>query len=230
MVPTGGGFRLMCNRDERAARAAAASPIVRSLGAARAVFPVDPEGNGTWVGANDSGLVLALLNVSTAVTARVEARTRWRSRGLVIPAMLHLADVEAVDVAMKRSDLSSYLPFQLIAARGRLVRRFSWVDGVRGVADVPLDVPQMFTSSSLGDARADALRRPIFERLVLRAEDSWLAGQVRFHEYRDAADPALGVLMDRIEVRTVSCTTVDVDRRGVAMEYQPRVWRRAEVA
>ena len=54
----------MCNRDERRSRPAALPPQVHDLGGRLAAFPVDPRGGGSWVGVNDVGIVVTLLNVS----------------------------------------------------------------------------------------------------------------------------------------------------------------------
>ena len=57
------------------------------------VWPEDPLSGGTWIGATDAGLALALLNVDA------QRRTDDRlSRGLVIPA---LADARSLDAVTK---------------------------------------------------------------------------------------------------------------------------------
>ena len=64
VVPHETGIRVMCNRDERRSRPAALPPQVHDLGGRLAAFPVDPRGGGSWVGVNDAGIVVTLLNVS----------------------------------------------------------------------------------------------------------------------------------------------------------------------
>ena len=56
IVPSGDGFCLGCNRDERRDRAVALPPTVHSLRQQTAIFQVDPAGQGTWVGVNGAGV------------------------------------------------------------------------------------------------------------------------------------------------------------------------------
>ena len=58
----GGGYLLATNRDESPTRGIAAAPTVQQLGPRQVLAPRDPDGGGTWVGVDDSGLCLAILN------------------------------------------------------------------------------------------------------------------------------------------------------------------------
>ena len=55
-------LRVVCNRDEHLTRAPALPPTVWAAGARRALMPIDPSSGGTWIAANDAGLVFAVLN------------------------------------------------------------------------------------------------------------------------------------------------------------------------
>ena len=94
VVPLDEGFRLVCNRDELVARAVALPPRHHRLGSASAVFPIDPDGGGTWIGINDTGLVMAILNGPAAQPAK-PGRPGLRSRGAIIPALLRHGSVAA---------------------------------------------------------------------------------------------------------------------------------------
>lgn len=102
IVPYNDGFRLVCNRDERRDRPAAAPPTVHRLEYSAAIYPVDPSGGGTWVGVNDAGLAAALLNrtIDAAESPRRSRRTPQRSRGLIIPKLLGCRSLtDALDMA-----------------------------------------------------------------------------------------------------------------------------------
>src|SRR5262249_44773985 len=58
--------RLAFNRDELRTRPEALPPQWTHHGSRSAVHPIDPVSNGTWIAANDAGLALALLNVTTS--------------------------------------------------------------------------------------------------------------------------------------------------------------------
>ncbi|MFG0251809.1 MAG: hypothetical protein ACF8NJ_02930, partial [Phycisphaerales bacterium JB038] len=57
-----GGYRMACNRDELRTRPEALPPVQRTYGDRRAWLPVDPVSDGTWIGLNEVGLALTLLN------------------------------------------------------------------------------------------------------------------------------------------------------------------------
>lgn len=71
-----GALRLACNRDESRRRPAARPPVVRTFGVRRAILPVDPVSDGTWIGVNDAGLVATLLNVNPDLRDDSEADAR----------------------------------------------------------------------------------------------------------------------------------------------------------
>jgi uncharacterized protein with NRDE domain len=81
-----GGYQLLCNRDERCARKPALPPRLQGRGEVRFIAPVDGEHGGSWIGVNQFGLSLCLLN-------RYQDRERETtepmvSRGLVLLELL----------------------------------------------------------------------------------------------------------------------------------------------
>lgn len=217
VVPIGDGFRLVCNRDELDARPRAEPPARRAVGSRHAIFPVDPQGCGTWIGANDAGLVLTVLNVSASQAAPGPTR----SRGLVIPPLLEHGDLVAALAAARRLDASEFLPFRLVAVQGRALGELA-SDGQRFRLEArTLVAPRLFTSSSLGDSMVEGPRRRLFQQLVLRRDGRWLSGQERFHAHRWHERPDVSVLMARPGASTVSRCTVTVSGGVLVFEYEP---------
>ena len=62
IVPHEDGFQLGCNRDERLSRVPAMPPRVHLVGEVVAAFPTDAQGGGTWIGVNEHGLTIGILN------------------------------------------------------------------------------------------------------------------------------------------------------------------------
>jgi uncharacterized protein with NRDE domain len=208
IVPHAQGFRLMCNRDEQRTRAAALPPawqVVRAgARAARAVFPRDPQGGGTWIGANEYGLVVALLNRSgTEPPGDADARP---SRGVIVRDLMSERDLDMALQRVGALNVSRYRPFHLVVAD----RSGAAFASAGSIARLRLWSPLMFTSSSLGDGAAERMRRPLFDRLMSTAADRWLEAQSAFHRHQWHTCPDLSVLMSRADAATVSRTTVDV--------------------
>lgn len=215
IVPHDDGLRMMCNRDERHDRPPAHAPQPYCVGRRRAVFPVDPAGGGSWIGANDAGLAVALLNGSGAATA-----SQPISRGLVVTRLLECSDLRDVAAALDRLNTALYRPFHLVAVQS-LRGIAATVQGGRLTARLlDLAAPSMRTSCSVNGPRASAARHALFRRIVRRAHDG-LHAQRAFHTHRWAARPDISVTMVRPDAQTVSRTWIDLNRRGIAVSYEP---------
>jgi hypothetical protein len=227
IVPTALGFSLMCNRDERRARPAATSPERRDVDGIGAIYPVDPVSGGTWLAVNDAGVAIALLNrtmvgvdTSRSRGRGVRPTDRLRSRGAIVPRLAGAHDSSSVLERLRGLDFRAHAPFRIVAAcRDRIVVATS--DGrALAMTTLPVTGPVVFTSSSLGDERAEYLRLPLFECLVRRSADP-LTEQRRFHDHRWTDCPSLSVRMRRADAYTVSRSAVTVDASGVRFEYEP---------
>lgn len=225
VVPCVSGVRLLFNRDERRSRQEGLPPRVHHLGGMHALFPVDPDGSGTWIGCNSAGLALALLNANPAGgDAAIRAP---RSRGTIARELLGAASIAEAIHGADRLDPRAYGPFRLIIVHGRRLTVVA-SDGITLTRrrSRSIDTPLLFTSSSLGDHLVAPPRRRLFGRLVLRAREGWLAGQQRFHDHQWAAHPETSVRMQRADALTVSRTALVVTRHGCSMRYEAPVHSR----
>jgi hypothetical protein len=220
VVPVGETIRLACNRDEQRCRPVALPPRIQQFGPRRALLPVDPISGGTWVAVNDAGLALTLLNVN-AKKSPAATRTAPRSRGKIIPALLHADTPLSAAFSALDLDPAWYAPFRLV-----LVNRHEGVevysDGVQIqlVGQVGLTRPQLFTSSGLGDQTVEGPRRQLFDECFGRPGDR-LTQQDAFHRHRWPDRPHLSVCMDREEAQTVSHTVVSLGPDRVTLHYHP---------
>jgi hypothetical protein len=212
IVPTSSGFRIVCNRDERRTRAIAKPPTLHRMGHTRGIWPTDAAGGGTWIGANDAGLGMVLLNRGTGI-----ASASLVSRGTIIPHLLRLSSIDAAVDAVKRLPLSRFAPFTLVIVQQRVVRSVTVGATSRWRAHT-MSTPLLFTSSSLGDALVTGPRRRLFARLV-RDSASPLRGQRAFHRHTWPTRPEISVVMSRPDAATVSRTVLDVSGGAVRMHY-----------
>jgi hypothetical protein len=216
------GFRVVCNRDESPTRPPASKPRWRSIEGtdARALWPMDMEAGGTWIGVSESGLLLSILNLNLEPPLEVSGIPDLRSRGLIIPDLLRVRDADAAVRAMASMELDRFAPFRLLAVSGveprsaelrwdRTELTVSWQEGHICLA-----------SSGLGDSRV--LRRlDLFDDVVVRP-GATPDRQDDYHRHTWSERPEISVLMSREDARTVSITTVEVLPGSLpTMAYEP---------
>jgi len=218
IVPLAEGFRLACNRDERLVRPCAFPPRVHVKAGRRCIWPIDPIGGGTWIGANDAGLAMVLLN--RYLRASAPSNGAGVTRGSIVPTVLDHASMDAAMQYATSLDETLFAPFQLVIVSKAMVGVVT-SDGRRiTVARSCLERPLLYTSSSLGDRRVEGPRRRLFEQLVVGRRHALLRGQARFHAHQWTDSPELSVLMSRPDAATVSRTVINVTNGRVDLAYE----------
>lgn len=219
----GNGIRLACNRDESRTRPPASPPQIRPFGQRRAIMPVDPVSDGTWVAVNDAGLMMSLLNSNAATTPPPQSQRRDLpplSRGRIIPSLLHCDCAAAAIVLAKQLRPADYQPFRLVVLDGQTcAEAMSDGIGIRAVRRAMGSTPLLFTSSGLGDDLVQGPRCRLFELMVMREGNS--DRQDEFHRHSWPQRPELSVCMSRPDARTVSYTVVELTVERATMIYHP---------
>lgn len=220
VVPHDRGVRLLANRDERRARLPGLPPRVHNLLGRRALFPRDPQGGGTWVGVNDAGLIVALLNARAGDST--ETCAPKRSRGLIVLQLLRCGSVREAMATAAALEADLFEPFRVVMVNaGDLAVAVSSGREAVYCRLLRFDVPVMLTSSSLGDAVAGPPRQRLFERMVLKGGSAcWLQGQSRFHDHQWPGRPEISVRMERRDAHTVSRTEIEVTSRRRRLRYE----------
>ena len=216
-------LRVVFNRDELRTRPRSIPPALHACGDRRTIMPVDPWSGGTWIGANDAGLVVGLLNVNAEPTepAATPSEPPPESRGVIVPGLLAAGSLTGLLHASHSIDASRHAPFRIMATDGReFVLLASQGHDLREVLRERFLRPVMLTSSGLGDQLVESPRRALFDEVFARWGD-WLDAQRRFHEHTWAGRGHISVLMSRADARTESRVVIDLYADRVSMEYVP---------
>jgi hypothetical protein len=210
----GDGFELYCNRDEKRSRAPGAGPEIGERGGVRFIAPVDPQAGGAWIGVNERGLAMCLLNGFPSGESRERV-----SRGLLIPELLPAAStVEAVERIVSR-DLSTFAPFTLaMLAPGRPVIAMEW-DGFERTLDSDAESRLPLVSSSHDPAGVWSRRRTEWRRSVIRAGRPDPETLFAFHSSHTGGASAYSPCMHRPDAETVSFSRVRVTRSEIDFAY-----------
>ena len=206
------GYDLLCNRDERLTRPRARMPRVAAMNGVRYIAPVDPQGGGTWIGVNEYGVTVCLVNAYSA-----KQPSSAESRGLIVRGLLSSRSSLNAIAQARRSNLSNFPPFTLVALdRDNAARAAAW-DGRYVLAFPDADGLCPLTSSSLDHSYANKVRRHEWSR----CRPINLAMLQAFHRSHRVERGPWSVCMHRDDAETVSFTHVNVSARRVQMHYSP---------
>lgn len=211
-----GAFRMACSRDESHGRSPALPPTSHTFRQTKALMPTDPESGGTWVGVNEHGLALTLLNCNLPKPPT----GRDLSRGGVIPSLLHAESLAQLVGLASGIDRQRMMPFRLVACDGRTVLLWRSTEPIEQAECAAWDgVPVMFTSSGLGDHVVETPRRALFEGWFGDDPLAYVNEQASFHRHQWPGREHISVCMHREDARTVSYTTIDVAEDEIKMVY-----------
>lgn len=213
--------RMACNRDELRSRPAALPARVCDLGPRRALMPIDPVSEGTWIGVNDAGLAATLLNVNLQPAADAVRAARSLSRGVLVPRLLACATLQQAQAQCEHIDPRQLDPFRLVLVDDAAVSE-CWSDGnaLRIRCAALAEQAHLFTSSGLGDCLVAGPRRALFEQMLSRG-DGWAARQDAFHRHSWPNQRHLSVCMERSAARTVSHSVIEIEPSRVVLTYFP---------
>lgn len=198
------GYDLFFNRDEQRSRSLALIPKLNP--AKHAIYPIDPQGQGTWIAVNQQGLSLALLNY---YQAPFNTNKNIISRGGLI---LSLLDIKGDILAyLHTMDLSVYQPFQLcifpenLSTASPTIHSLKWTGTELFTAETDLPI----TSSSVDFDGVSAKRKIRFNEIVTPNTPNLLELE-KFH-FSKEAEGKNSVNMERVDAQTVSVSHISVN-------------------
>lgn len=218
VVTSDNGYLLGMNRDERIARGAGTPPEARELGGTKAIYPSDGAG-GTWIGANEHAIALALLNWNDIVPRPTDV-SKSRSRGLVIPALISSRALAEFRVALGVLELEDMLPFRLVGVfpPERQICEWRWDSGKMEFLLHGWEVRHWF-SSSLSDKQAENLRRAACQAAWEQPDAGSAPWLRRLHASHVGGPGPFSLCVHRSDVRTLSYSEIACTPAVVRMEH-----------
>jgi hypothetical protein len=206
------GYDLLFNRDELRTRPIALPPRRGERNGVRYLAPIDRQGGGTWIAANEMGLCLFLLNRRPDR----EPRAPQASRGLIPLELIDSAELGEVGRRAAALDLGRYRPFTLgvisPGAPGGPPVVFAWT----GEALEAVDATPPLVSSSVGDESLFAERRATYPTGALSVRKL-----IAYQRSHGSGPSAASVCMHREDAQTVSFSRVRVNAERVRLGYSP---------
>jgi Transport and Golgi organisation 2 len=210
-----GGYHLFSNRDEQLTRGVASSPLIREQNGVRFVAPLDGDRAGTWIGINEFGLSLCLLNGRAR-----RGITGCRSRGLLLLDVMDSRSRAAFCARIQSAELSQYLPFSIVAIQGDAPAMVACWNGATLELDPDAENRAPLVSSSFDPDGVESARRLHFAELYT-AGGALTAAQLRaFHASHQPARGPYSPCMHRDDAATVSFSHIRVDGASAVFEYR----------
>ena len=212
------GYALGMNRDEKLTRPAGLPPRLTHFNGRKIIAPSEPSG-GTWIGVNDSGATLALINWYS-VTARVAGRAV--SRGEVVKLALSSDSPVEVEAVLAKLPLVQVNPFRLIGVFPSHKAVVEWRWNLQHLDRCePRWCTNIWISSGFDESGAQQTRGKIFRearRQTSADGTDWLR---RLHCSHGPERGPYATCMHREDAATVSYTEVRVSRHKATMRYTP---------
>jgi hypothetical protein len=215
-LPHSKGAFFAMNRDELHTRSIAHPPALLHCRSLAAIYPSEPSG-GTWVGVNERGLALALLNWNFRPDS---GRLESESRGRVIPLLLEKSTPRDAAAMLESIDLGRTNPFRLIMAlhQERHLSEWMW-DG-----DTLHSRPHTWTrnhwfSSGIDEAGAEHSRRSAMRDAACEPDADSREWILRLHRSHHPERSAYSICMHRADASTVSLTMIDLTDSRAQMSY-----------
>ncbi len=233
-------LNIVFNRDELLSRQKAAPPKVELIRDTAVLSPTDPEGGGTWIAANERGMVFCLLNhykstpddghfkFSSLFGMKMNNRRHpidgktvsFSSRGLLVREISTASGLFELRQILKNRDLFRYQPFLLVVFQG-VQPPLQWLWNGQDLEELIAPLPVTSTSSLL-PSFTERMRLRIFRK----ATDGFLKSlsdnrQMTLHCTRHPWLSAFSIAMRRKDKGTVSLTRIRLDADTIHMTYQP---------
>ncbi len=212
------GYVLGMNRDEKLARVTGLPPALHRLGDRQTLFPSEP-GGGTWIGVNDGGATLALINWYSVLN-RVSGQTI--SRGEVVKSALSSDSSVLVGEVLADMSLARVNPFRLIGvfSTDRTIIEWRWnlkrLERLQHGWGTNTWISSGFDEAGAQQSRAKAFGEALRQSSVGTA--AWLRRLQRSHGPESGP---YSTCMHRADAATVSYTEIMVSRHTATMRYTP---------
>lgn len=211
------GYQLLCNRDERSSRKPALGPALFEQKGVKYIAPLDGDHGGSWIGVNERGMTLCLLNRYGDIE-QSEDRA-YISRGLLLIDLLDCFEAEHVRLRINEFNLSRFRPFNLLvlphSGKPALLEwtgtTYSFIDDVDHL--IPL------TSTSVNEPGIAVERQQQFATLTT-SRGLNTDSLDHYHRSHVPTRGAYSVCMHRDGAATVSLSKVTVTNGEILFEYE----------
>ncbi len=202
-------LHLFFNRDELRSRSIAEPPSLQQTDGVKVLSPRDPDAGGTWMFANEYGIIACLLNRWHENEWRAKAPPV--SRGQLMSTLSSSPSLQKLEETLSSSELRHTNPFTIIAFNQENEKSWGWSDGKLFAEHIR----QPLTSSSFQFEKVSASRRKEYKNLHSLLPES-------LHDYHLSTGLSLNahtVRMCRPDAQTWSRSEIVLDSESIQWAY-----------
>ena len=211
------GYLLLSNRDERRSRQPALGPRIHETRGVKYVAPIDGDFGGSWIGVNEHGLTLCLLN--RYGDAQMDGSREYISRGLLLIELLDCLGIDQLTERVNAFNLRRFRPFNLLAIPPAAKSVLMEWNGQEYSVNLNADHLVPLSSTSLSEPNIAVERRRQFEALAAGRNFDADALDL-YHRSHLPTRGAYSVCMHREGAATVSLSKILVTTDEVVFKYE----------
>ncbi len=200
-------------RDENPNRHTVSTPTTFIAETTTYISPTDPMGGGSWVGINNKGNVIILLNGGFV---KHEQHSKYKkSRGLIVKELL---ENETPIFEWMMMELNDIEPFSLVVYTEDMLFQLVWDGKEKHKLRLNELSCHIFSSSTLYTPIAKNFREELFKKMIENSDAITEESLLNFFKSND--DPENGFLINRNEkVKTLSLSYIEVNNQYLCLSY-----------
>lgn len=181
-----------------------------------AIYPFEESG-GTWIGCNQHGVTLSLLNWNVTASNTL---TKQRSRGTLIPQLIGKSTPDEVAKELGRLSLDGLLPFRLVGIfhGDQRISEWRWDSASLEASSFPWQ-PHHWFSSGASDEMAERIRGEACRVAWLEQDAGSLPWLRALHSSHGVSRGPFSVCAHRPDAGTVSYSEIVLAANVVSFRY-----------
>jgi hypothetical protein len=178
-------------------------PMVENMGNKNIIYPKDPQSGGTWIGCDNRGSCIILLNGGFEMH---QLKEKYRmSRGIIVKESIGSDDPLKY---IKEVELSDIEPFQVILYGNGRLDRMVWDGSEKHFFDLDIEKTHIFSSVTLYDEKMRSGREMRWEDF-LKSHERNGENIFKFHSTYKSEDRNSGLVINRENiVKTYSVSQI----------------------
>lgn len=212
-------YFLSMNRDEARTRSHADPPQTGLSGMTRYIHPIDGDKGGTWIGVNQYGISLSIMNWHSAQQPDGN-NNEFISRGWIIPNLMDSVDLGDCDRQLHQLSLAKTKPFRMLAVQPSPLRIVEWLWDMNELRMKKQPTKRsIWTSSGWKPHHVHNTRKRIFENFWKHHDEVSIDNIEVLHATQLPAPGPLAISMSHPKAMSVSNTIVEVSPEKAVMHY-----------